>query len=186
MSACSRHFSPSITARCRAPCCVMRSSGFPKRAANSTCAARSRQRRHMKKLSRAILCVVMLAPATRAHAQEPPRLWGDEYPGKYTVGFTAMLLHDSTRTSARTHTARPVQIALWYPAQKDKAAKRMTFGDYVGVTAGELAPATAAQQDSTIAALKAMIASSGAPVAAVDSLFASPMYAIRDATPDQR
>jgi len=92
-----------------------------------------------------------LAPGAAAAARYPQ--WGGLEPGPYGVGFTVVQAYDYTRPywprtdwrgrPAEGETARPMQLAIWYPARaaaqaEARGARAMTFGDYLRVAGGEL------------------------------------------------
>src|SRR5437868_3739916 len=62
--------------------------------------------------------------------------------GKHAVGLEVAALEDSTRP--REGKPRPIQMSLWYPAEKG-GQEDLTFGDYVTLLASELGPASPEQ-----------------------------------------
>ncbi len=116
-------------------------------------------------LALSALCVAG-APSAQAQA---PKLWGEVSPGGKRVGF---------KTFEVSNGGRQVQVAEWYPAKKDNAT-RMTFGEYVRLT-GPGGP------DAAVAAFKKDLTAQGNSDATIDLLMNSPVYAVHDATPDQR
>src|SRR4051812_40669614 len=62
--------------------------------------------------------------------------------GKQAVGLEVAALEDPTRP--REGKPRPIQMVLWYPAEKG-GQEDLTFGDYVGLVASELGPASPEQ-----------------------------------------
>src|SRR5256885_5333365 len=67
--------------------------------------------------------------------------------GKHAVGLEVAALEDSTRP--REGKPRPIQMSLWYPAEKG-GQEDLTFGDYVGLLASELGPASPEQVRTTV------------------------------------
>jgi dienelactone hydrolase len=62
--------------------------------------------------------------------------------GPHAVGFEVVPLEDASRP--REGKPRPIQMSLWYPAEKG-GAEDLTFGDYVTLVASELGPASPEQ-----------------------------------------
>ncbi|MEE9554987.1 MAG: hypothetical protein V3W18_11875 [candidate division Zixibacteria bacterium] len=68
-------------------------------------------------------------------------LWGGLEPGSYAVGFDTIEKYDYTRTirpkrdyfgqTLTGERARPIQICIWYPAEKTEDAKSMILGEYI-------------------------------------------------------
>src|SRR4051812_39936008 len=67
--------------------------------------------------------------------------------GKYAVGLEVAALEDPSRP--REGKPRPIQMALWYPAEKG-GQEDLTFGDYVTLLASELGPASPEQVQTTV------------------------------------
>jgi dienelactone hydrolase len=124
-----------------------------------------------------VLSALFLAGVEPVQAQAP-KLWGEVSPGSKRVGFKTFEIVDSSRTAAKGGGPRRLHVALWYPAKKDNAA-RMTFGEYVRLT-GDGGP------DNALAAFKQELTAQGNSAATIDELFAAPVYAVHDATPEQR
>jgi len=85
------------------------------------------------------LLILVLGLQTNLLAQTSP-LWGDLKPGQYAAGFKTIERYDFSRTF-RSHygyfgeivpgeNARPIQICLWYPAQKSAEAASLVLGEY--------------------------------------------------------
>lgn len=93
-----------------------------------------------------LLCLFCLA-SSQASAQSLPQ-WGNLKPGPYAVGFKVVNTYDYARgyypkVDFRGHrtegeSARPMQIAIWYPAEVARDAKRMNFGEYLYLRASNL------------------------------------------------
>ena len=62
--------------------------------------------------------------------------------GKQAVGLEVAALEDPARP--REGKPRPIQMVLWYPAEKG-GQEDLTFGDYVGLVGSELGPASPEQ-----------------------------------------
>lgn len=77
---------------------------------------------------------------------EVAALWGSLEPGDHAVGFRVLETYDQTRsfldkrdydgTLRSEERTRPVQIALWYPAQKG-GGKTLRYEDYLALRARE-------------------------------------------------
>jgi dienelactone hydrolase len=144
--------------------------------------------------SPAVLCLLLLTPALEAQSFLD---WKGLKAGPHGVGFRAVATADATR-SFQTPTDyfgrprpgfgnRPVQVSVWYPAQKDPGAAPMTYGDYVALLAWELGPARTGEADRQ-SAREQFIRMSGLPVtpqgrAAFERLWAEKVWATRDAKP---
>lgn len=123
--------------------------------------------------------------------------WKHLAPGPHAVGFRAVAAVDPTRSFGEAkdllgaerpqQARRPIQITLWYPAQPVSKPHYMTYGDYVALTEWEQGPEHSTASGRA-AALQAFI-QIGEPKptteqrAAFDRLFASPVWAIRNAAP---
>ncbi len=93
-----------------------------------------------------ILLAILLSSSSFAVAQ-PLRLWGSLEQGSYGVGFRTVFLYDQSRTFKTKYdeserkkeatSARPIQIALWYPAKKSERAPKMLFAEYAYLVARE-------------------------------------------------
>ncbi|WP_164981367.1 dienelactone hydrolase family protein [Silvibacterium dinghuense] len=108
-------------------------------------------------------------------------------PGPYSVGFRAVIEHDSSRTygprfdsmgaPVTDNRARPIQTLIWYPAVKSKA-DHMNYGNYLDLFASEEgAPATAAQAEQTVLTRKKDYTADADPT--------SQMRATNEAKPDE-
>src|SRR5437764_1332593 len=101
--------------------------------------------------------------------------------GKHAVGREVAALEDSTRP--REGKPRPIQMSLWYPAEKG-GAEDLTFGDYVGLVASELGPAspeevrTAVEEHASFLRSRAKM-----PEDEIERWLARPMRAIPRAPP---
>jgi hypothetical protein len=72
---------------------------------------------------------------------EPPATWGDLEPGLYEIGFRTVERYDHSRVFRPKHDyfgrpldgerSRPVQICIWYPAEKAMELTQMVYGEYV-------------------------------------------------------
>lgn len=97
------------------------------------------------------------------------------------VGFTVLLVRDSARVSG--HTARPMQIAIWYPSVS-RAGAAMTYRDYVDLVAGELGGSiTAAARAAARAEVARPLRAHGVPDSLIDHWLDRPMLAIRGVPP---
>ena len=91
-----------------------------------------------------LFCLLLLL-ATNLFAADYP-LWGNLRPGTHTVGFTARFEHDYSRTfrpkmdldgkPTTGERARPIQIAIWYPAYAK--GEGMLYEEYAFLIAQEL------------------------------------------------
>lgn len=74
-----------------------------------------------------------------------PALWGDVPPGEHAVGFRSTWILDAARdydtglsdggryVGDAPRAPRPVLVNLWYPAEAEDDAPRMTHGDYFAI-----------------------------------------------------
>lgn len=72
---------------------------------------------------------------------EMPAIWGDLEPGPYAVGFRAVERYDHSRVFRPKQDyfgrpldgerSRPIQICIWYPAEKKSELSQMVYGEYV-------------------------------------------------------
>ena len=85
----------------------------------------------------------MLASFVGAHVSaQTSSQWGDLRAGPFTVGFQVINRYDYSRTERtksefggkpfRGERARPLQVWVWYPAQRTNASS-MPYGEYVGL-----------------------------------------------------
>ncbi len=131
------------------------------------------------------------------------RIWPDLEPGSYGVGYTVRHEYDYSRTfhkkfdyfgeRSEGEIARPLQITIWYPTAVTGGAGRMRVGEYFPALATETSfiPPTEEVRTAVVEERKyVLMAEWGvAPPdrprvkAALDSLFAVPTLAVRDARP---
>jgi tetratricopeptide (TPR) repeat protein len=97
-----------------------------------------------------MLCRILLALvlfSSNLFAADFP-LWGKLIAGPYTIGFTGRFEYDYSRTfRAKTDLegkpatgtrARPIQIAIWYPAKKDSSKNYIPYEEYSYLVGQEL------------------------------------------------
>ncbi len=86
-----------------------------------------------------LLLILIISFQANIQAQSSP-LWGDLKPGEFATGFKTIERYDYSRTF-RSHygyfgeaipgeNSRPIQICIWYPAQKTDDAVSMVLGEY--------------------------------------------------------
>ncbi|MCP4659911.1 MAG: tetratricopeptide repeat protein [bacterium] len=116
--------------------------------------------------------------------------------GAHAVGFKAVFLYDYSRTyqvqedakdQADELHARPMALAVWYPAVADPGASKMTYREYVHLiskeeTFGEMSDEDRAQAEG---ALTGMARSMGASAEKLERILASRTGAVRDAVPEK-
>jgi dienelactone hydrolase len=93
-----------------------------------------------------------------------------------------MLALDSARHGADTTAPRPVQITVWYPAQRSSSA-RVTYGEYFDLSASEREPATDSAKGAARAGYRAFVVEHGLADSVFTRWLATPMLAVRDAAP---
>lgn len=137
-----------------------------------------------------VLVGMMLALATAARATSP--LWGDLQPGPYAVGVRTIRAADDTRPAlpadqqaraiAGAH-GRPMQITVWYPAER--GGQPLPFEAYVlsEATRVDLSDPTAARRRAALEAFAADMKGRGATAAQVARLLATPTAAVPEARP---
>jgi len=95
-------------------------------------------------ISRIIMCVgvlwALVAIGTPAVQAQENAFWSQLEYGPHEIGFRTFELFDYSRTFGPKYdyfgeplsgeTARPIQVAIWYPAEKSDQAE-MVFGEYV-------------------------------------------------------
>ena len=153
-------------------------------------------------------CVLLLAAAALLQAplgaQAPRRrIWPGLEPGPYAVGYTVRHEYDHSRTFRREFDwfgtrvpggiARPVQITIWYPAAASARAARMRVGEYYDAAATEtdFTPRTPEELRALRERRERILLMEWrvpperqeAVRLAVDSIFAEPAAAVRDARP---
>ncbi|MCP4706318.1 MAG: hypothetical protein GY865_17105 [candidate division Zixibacteria bacterium] len=90
-------------------------------------------------LKTTLLLILIISFQANIQAQPSP-VWGDLKPGEYAAGFKTIERYDYSRTF-RSHygyfgeaipgeNSRPIQICIWYPAQKTENAVSMVLGEY--------------------------------------------------------
>ncbi len=129
----------------------------------------------MKKVGR-VLAVWALLGVTASHGGAATKIRTALEPGKWGVGFRVLAERDATR---------PVQIAVWYPAEKTSGV-RMTYRDYFLLTASEKDPEKTppeADRRKAIAGFESFLASAGVTKSDSARLLATPMRAVRAAAP---
>lgn len=123
--------------------------------------------------------------------------WRNLVPGRFDAGFRSEVLKDQTRTiqspmdaAGRPHPAygaRPIQVAMWYPAEGARGVSRMAFGDYLsllGWPVGADAKGAAERAALELRYIQAVTPSAGPPdAAAFERLRAATVFARKDAVP---
>jgi hypothetical protein len=94
-----------------------------------------------------LLLILIVLISSNLFAAEYP-LWGNLRPGPYAVGFTARFEYDYSRTfrpkidldgnPVKGNRARPLQIAIWYPAAAANTSSRMKYEEYAFLVGQEL------------------------------------------------
>ena len=138
-----------------------------------------------------LLALILFGPSLWA-ADYP--LWGKLTPGDHAVGFTARFEYDYSRTfRAKTdldgkpvsgNRARPIQIAIWYPA-KTASSNFMRYDEYTYLVGQELEFGPLTEQIKN--AGRQQFATqrrtfSSASQAAIDQLLQTKTAAVKDAT----
>lgn len=75
-----------------------------------------------------LVCLQVVLPA--AVYSQTSVLWGNLKPGEFGVGFRAVNIYDYSRSYINAE-GRPIQIAIWYPAEKSKRSTQMLFKEYL-------------------------------------------------------
>lgn len=120
-----------------------------------------------------------------AHGSGALDLWGHLEKGPYGVGFRSMNRLDSTRKSPTFMEGRPLQISIWYPAQRDTSRTRMKYKNYFSLSTIELSAKTLSdsEQAAAIEKYKQMVLSAGVEANAFDTWMNGLMKAVRNAPP---
>lgn len=136
--------------------------------------------------------VLLLFGAACCSAGAPPLLWEGLAPGPHAVGFEVLKRHDHARSfhpridfrgrEDRSEIARPVQIAVWYPAQASAAPSYLTATDYLRVAATETDFTTPPGAAEITAPYRQALAARGWEAERIEELLARPARAIRRAT----
>jgi dienelactone hydrolase len=115
-------------------------------------------------------------------ADAAPRFWGSLTPGVHAVGF--QVLRGESAPGSAGWQPRPVEIAVWYPAQAGPAAKALTYGEYFAI-AEDLRRRSAPGETDARKTLSAAIsgAASAVPGEQAQAILDAPMFARRDAAP---
>ena len=126
--------------------------------------------------------MVAFASCVSLSAQNVRLFHFSEKPGPHSVGLKVVEQYDYSRIYRRAtdelgkpyhgERARPIQTLIWYPAQAAGSAKPMNVGDYGNLTATETSfgsPRMSADAKTWIDGMKPTLA--------------TPMWAVRDATP---
>lgn len=133
-------------------------------------------------------------PARAAAAAAPSPLWGALEPGPYAVGFQVLERRDPSRPfrhpldldgkPRNIDVARPLQIAIWYPAASAAGAP-MRLADYVALIGGEQDFTLSAEQRARAGETAYFAFSVVGPATAAQrrELLALPTAAHRDASP---
>jgi dienelactone hydrolase len=102
-------------------------------------------------------------------------------PGPHPVGFRVFNQRDASRRLA-DGALRPVQVAVWYPAQAS-TAPALRYRDYVLVAARErlFDPLTAGAAEKALAAYREFLAGNGVPAAGIGEWLDAEMLAREDA-----
>lgn len=121
--------------------------------------------------------------------------WDGLKPGPYAVGFRAEGTRDETRSFGRRKgydgtlykgdLGRPVEVLVWYPAERAAGAEAMQYGDYVVYRAFELdfRPLTPERKGVALSAYEAMLTGLGAGRGDVGKLLEERTSAVSDAVP---
>jgi hypothetical protein len=120
-------------------------------------------------------------------------LWGSLQPGDYSVGFEIINKIDYSRpykskfsyegTFYSGERGRPLQISVWYPAEKTQGARPLNFEDYISLTASEetLKDATAQEKQEAVTRFLKSQWSQGSDEAKLRSSLQNPLAAIKNA-----
>lgn len=116
-------------------------------------------------------------------------LWGQLVPGPHAAGFRARHAADQSRTwrTTRTYdgtfspdtTGRPIQLSIWYPAQRAATAKALPWQGYVE----QHWPPAFEELNVALRRRSRDIAEGAVPPAAVAGLLATPTEAVAQAPP---
>lgn len=133
----------------------------------------------------AVLLLAAGAPPPAPPPAVPPPLWARLVPGPHPVGFTVLGRRDEARKRS-DGSARPVQVAVWYPASRAPGGAQGTllrYEDYVRVSAAEttLAELPPAEMEAALARYRAFLSSQGLPEAGIALWMEAPLFARRDA-----
>jgi dienelactone hydrolase len=166
----------------------------PYRSPSTVLAPNGTRRQRHAHLLQWVLLSVFLASALPAQSFLD---WKDLKAGPHEVGFQALATTDATRSfltptdyygRARPEFGnRPVQVSVWYPAEKTQDTEPMTYGDYVALLAWELGPEstdTGARRAAESRFIQ-MGGATGSPAgkAAFEALYREKVRAVRDARP---
>lgn len=144
-------------------------------------------------LSCTFLACATRGPSAGAPAREPPPpLWPGLEPGRYAVGYTVRHIHDATRTlpadaSTKIQPAgaapRPIQISIWYPAEREGGGSTLTIRDYLAIAASAIdsEAADSEGQEAALAKTIAAITESGVPRSRLERSLERRTLATRDA-----
>ena len=131
-------------------------------------------------IAAAVVVAATAAMAASANAQSrPPH---SPAPAPFAVGTTTSLALDSARHGADSTAARPVQITLWYPAQRGDASP-MTYGDYFDLASAERGQAADSAIQNARAGYRAFAVGHGLADSTFTRWLATPMLGVRDASP---
>ena len=84
----------------------------------------------------AALVLASRSGTAQANANQP-WLWGELAPGRFGVGFRVVAAVDSMRREAGV-SARPLELAIWYPTPAGLTRDRVRFGAYVDLSDGSM------------------------------------------------
>ncbi len=110
------------------------------------------------------------------------QIWDNLDKGDYNVGFKVLSLFDSTRTINNQKSFRPIQVSIWYPAEKSVHPNPVTYKDYFLLSASEVNfKISPGDKDNAIANYKNLLAQNGINSDAVDEWFNNEMIAEKNA-----
>ncbi|HSE39648.1 MAG TPA: hypothetical protein VLH08_02695 [Acidobacteriota bacterium] len=148
----------------------------------------------MRKIAVFILSAFVIVAAWNHGYTENSAAWGKLTPGPNAVGFQVMFRTDPSRPYKPKRDyqgnlipgdrSRPIQINIWYPASAAANAVRMSFQDYIDLTASEETGKTPTdqQKQNAFQSYKNRIARQASDDAMRTAL-ATKTMAVRDAQP---
>lgn len=143
-----------------------------------------------------VLILILVVGHIFVFGQDKVVLWKHLKPGPYAVGFRLIQVYDYSRTigpkydfegKPRGEIARPMQIAVWYPAKAMDKPAFMKYEDYIYTMMSELdfRDYTAAEKKYLLDGFKGVVARMGGDPEKSGEVHAQETMAVRDAAPMQ-
>lgn len=126
-----------------------------------------------------ITTVIFSAGICQNVYSQTPVLWGKLENGNYKAGFKYIEKYDNARWIDSSGSSRPIQISVWYPAEKIIDSKRLQYRDYIALTSHEIdfSNCSDSSLNNTVDNYANLLSARGIPIEAVEKFMNSEMNA---------